>query len=96
MAGWTGSFCGNQTFFLRFAGRDGEESSGRSGTKSLRVESRRARWVRFEGLTILVNMDSRLCEDLEQLQQRQQQHAGCLLVGCKEVIRVSRSEGIAS
>lgn len=82
MAGWTESFLlrggAVQTFFLRFAGRDGEESSGRSGTRSLRVESRRARCVRFEGLTIMVNMESRLCENLE---QPQQQHAGYLLVG---------------
>lgn len=70
---------GEQTFFLRFAGRDGEESSGRSGTRSLRVESRRARWVRFEGLTMMANMETRLLEGLKQ----QQGHAGYLLVGCK-------------
>lgn len=59
------------TFFLRLAGREGEESSGRSDTSSLRVKSRRARWVRLDGLTMTASFDSHLFEKSEQ-----QGHAG--------------------
>lgn len=41
------------TFFLRFAGLEGEESSGRSETSSLRAESRRGRWERLMGVGIV-------------------------------------------
>lgn len=49
----TGRGAGRRTFFLRLAGREGEELSGRSEASSLRVESRLARWVRFEGLGMM-------------------------------------------
>lgn len=46
------------TFFLRLAGRDGDESLGRSEASSLRVESRRGRCERFDGLGMMTRFDS--------------------------------------
>lgn len=60
------------TFFLRLAGREGDESSGRSESSSLRVESRRARWVRLAGLTMVAEVQQAACSKLSQ----QQGHAG--------------------
>lgn len=62
-----------QTFFLRLEGREGDSSSGRSVVKSLRAESRRARWVRFDGLTMVTQLESR-SSWFEGLQE--QGHAG--------------------
>lgn len=61
-----------QTFFLRLEGREGESSSGRSAAaKSLRVESRRARWMRFDGLTMMTEVDGCVLEEMQE-----QGHAG--------------------
>lgn len=56
-----------QTFFLRLEGREGESSSGRSAAdRSLRVESRRARWMRFDGLTMITAIDGRVSEEVQE------------------------------
>lgn len=73
----TGELPGKRTFFLRLAGREGEGSSGRSETKSLRAESRRARWGRFPGLGMMKDANNQLCEK-EKVQEAG--HAGCRMV----------------